>query len=71
MSLTIIGCAIGLLFGAAAAQVLAGLLFGLPPLDWPTFGGSAALFAAIGMAACYGPARRATSVDPLAALRHE
>src|SRR5258706_5207188 len=71
MSLTIIGCAMGLLLGAAAAQVLAGFLFGLPPLDWLTFGGSAALFAAIGMAACYGPARRATNVDPLAALRHE
>jgi len=71
MSLTAIGCAIGLMLGAAIAQVLAGFLFGLPPLDPVTFAGAAALFAAIGLAACYGPARRATRVDPLAALRDE
>jgi predicted permease len=71
MMLTAIGCAIGLSLGAAAAQVLAVFLFGLPPLDPVTFGGATVLFAAIGLAACYGPARRATNVDPLVALRHE
>ncbi len=66
-----IGCAIGLTVGAGAGKILTGFLFGLPPLDPVTFIGAAALFAAIGLAASYGPARRATSVDPLTTLRHE
>ncbi len=66
-----IGCAIGLMLGAGAGTILTGFLFGLPPLDPITFIGAAALFAAIGLAASYGPARRATSVDPLTTLRHE
>ncbi len=66
-----IGCAIGLTLGAGAGKILTGFLFGLPPLDPITFIGAAVLFAAIGLVACYGPARRATSVDPLTTLRHE
>jgi ABC-type antimicrobial peptide transport system permease subunit len=71
MLLTAIGCAVGLTLGAAAGQALTAYLFGVPPLDPMTFGVTLVLFAAIGLAACYGPARRATTVDPLAALRHE
>ena len=69
--LAVIGSAIGLLLAAGASQVLVGFLFGVPPLDPVIFGGAAALFAVVGLAACYVPARRATQVDPLAALRCE
>jgi predicted permease len=71
LSLTVIGCAIGLALGALVGRVLGGFLFGVPALDPVAFGGAAALFAAIGLAACYGPARRATTVDPLVTLRRD
>jgi putative ABC transport system permease protein len=71
MSLTMVGAAIGLILGAGTGRLLTAFLFGLPPLDPVTFIGAATLFVVIGLAACYGPARRATRVDPLIALRHE
>src|SRR5258708_2876326 len=71
MSLAAIGSAIGLTLAAAAGRALSGFLFGLPAIDPAAFAGTAALFAAVGLAACYVPARRATRVDPLAALRCE
>jgi ABC-type antimicrobial peptide transport system permease subunit len=69
--LTVIGCAIGLLLAAGASQALVVFLFGVAPLDAVVFGGAAVFFAIIGLAACYLPARRATIVDPLVALRYE
>jgi putative ABC transport system permease protein len=69
--LAVIGSTIGLLLAAGASRVLVGFLVGVAPLDPMVFGGAAALFAAVGLAACYVPARRATHVDPLAALRCE
>ena len=71
LRLVLVGSAIGLTFAAATSPLLAGLFFGVPPLDPVTFIGTAALFAAIGLAACYLPARRATRVDPMQALRYE
>jgi putative ABC transport system permease protein len=71
MVLVAIGSAIGLLLAAAASRVLTGLLFGVPPLDPVTFGGATLLFFIIGLAACYIPARRATRIDPVIALRAE
>ena len=71
MSLVAIGAGIGLLLAAVAGRVLARLLFGLPPLDPLTFGGATLLFAAIGLAACYVPIRRATRISPVEALRYE
>jgi len=69
--LTLIGSAIGVAVAAALSQVLAGFLFGIPSLDPVTFVATAVLFAAIGLAACYAPVRRATHIDPTKALRYE
>jgi predicted permease len=71
MVLTAIGVAIGLAAGAAGAQVLRSLLFGISALDPIAFGGAALLFGAVSLAASYLPARRATRVDPMIALRAE
>jgi predicted permease len=71
MALVAVGCAIGLLLAAAVCSLLASLLFGLSPFDPVTFVGAAALFGFTGLVACYAPARRATKVDPLVALRCE
>ena len=72
-SLTLI--AIGVIAGragaAAGTRYLEGLLFGLTPLDPPTFAYVAAAFALVALLASYIPARRATLVDPLVALRCE
>lgn len=71
MSLVLIGSAIGLALAAASSRVLVGLLFGVPPLDPLTFGLAAVLLSAVGVAACYIPARRATRISAVDALRHE
>jgi predicted permease len=71
LALTLIGSAIGLVIAAAMSRVLAGFLFGIPPIDPITFAGTTVLFAAIGLAACYVPVRRATHIDPTHALRYE
>jgi ABC-type antimicrobial peptide transport system permease subunit len=71
MALVAIGSGVGLLLAAVASRSLTRLLFGVPPLDPVSFGGAALLFAAIGLAACYVPARRATGVDAMDALRCE
>jgi predicted permease len=71
LALTLIGSAIGLVIAAAMSRVLAGFLFGIPPIDPISFAGTTVLFAAIGLAACYVPVRRATHIDPTHALRHE
>ncbi len=71
MSLVIAGSAIGLLLAAASTRVLEGLLFGLPPLDPLSFIGAAVLLSLVGLAACYLPARRATRINSVDALRCE
>lgn len=65
------GTAIGLVLSAAAAQVLGALLFGLSSLDPVTFVGVTTLVLLIAALATLAPARRATNVDPLEALRYE
>jgi putative ABC transport system permease protein len=67
--------AISLVIGLAAAYVLArsvsGLLYGVDPRDPLTFGGTALFLLAVALAGCLIPARRATSVNPLSALKAE
>lgn len=69
--LTIIGIALGLLAAAAGARYLQSLLFGLTPLDATTFISVALGFTAIAAIAAFLPARRATKVDPVVALREQ
>jgi putative ABC transport system permease protein len=69
--LTGIGVAIGLAAGAIVAQLVRSLLFGISTLDPATFAGGGALFLVVAVAASLGPARRATRVDPMTALRAE
>jgi predicted permease len=71
MTLVAIGSVIGLLLGAGAGQILSGARFATPPPDALTFAGAATLFALVGLAACYVPARRATRIAATEALRYE
>ncbi|MBI4503049.1 MAG: ABC transporter permease [Gemmatimonadetes bacterium] len=69
--LAVLGAAIGLAAAAALSRVLAGLLYQVSPLDPTTFAGVAALLIGAALAAALVPAQRATSVDPVEALRQE
>ena len=69
--LTIAGIALGLIGAAVSVRYLSGMLFGVEPLDPTTFMVVVATFAIVTMLAAYVPARRATTVDPVVALRSE
>jgi predicted permease len=66
-----IGLGIGLLLALAGTRAIANLFVGVKPNDPLTFGVVAILLAVIALLACWIPARRATRLDPLAALRYE
>jgi putative ABC transport system permease protein len=71
MTLAIIGVGAGLALSFAATRVLRRFLFGIGATDPPTFIGVALSLTLIALLACWLPARRATKVDPLVALRHD
>ena len=71
MALTTLGVVIGLGGAVVASQTLTSLLFGVSRLDPITYFGVVALLLGVSVIACWVPARRATKVDPLVALRYE
>ncbi|HET7694469.1 MAG TPA: ABC transporter permease [Vicinamibacterales bacterium] len=66
---TVAGIALGIGGAALLTRYLQSLLFGVTPRDATVFAASAGVLAAVALLACYVPARRATRVDPIAALR--
>jgi putative ABC transport system permease protein len=71
MMLTLAGIIIGVLASWGLTRVMANLLFGVTATDLPTFVGVSAVLAAVALVANYIPARRATRVNPIIALRYE
>ena len=71
MLLTAAGSVVGLGLAAAVAQLLTGLLYGVSPVDPVSFAGAAILLCAVALVASVVPARRATAVNPVEALRAE
>jgi len=66
-----VGLVVGLIGAVAVSRVLEGMLFGLKPVDAGTYVGVSAVVLAVTVLAAFGPAWRATRVDPLVALRQE
>ena len=71
LRLAVLGIGIGLVAALLASRLIQQLLFGVPPYDPVTYAGISLLIAVVAALACWIPARRATKVDPLIALRAE
>ena len=69
MLLALIGAAVGVLAALPVARLASGLLYGVSATDPLTYGGITLLLMGVALLACYLPARRATRIDPLVALR--
>jgi putative ABC transport system permease protein len=70
-AMTALGIGAGLAGAAGLTRYLEGLLFGVTALNAPTYVAVVALFGSVALLAAYLPARRATSIDPLVALRND
>ena len=71
MKLAAVGLAIGVVFALMLTRLMSGLLFGVSPSDPITYAIIPALLGGVALGACLVPARRATSVDPIVALRRD
>jgi predicted permease len=71
MALAALGLAAGVLASLALTRLMAGLLYGVTPTDPATYASITLLLGAVALAACVVPARRASRVDPMSALRYE
>jgi predicted permease len=71
LRLALLGLTAGLLVSFAFTRLLRGMLFGVGAVDWITFASVAGVLFLVTLAACFVPARRASSVDPMQALRTE
>ena len=71
MTLALLGVGLGCAAAAGVTRYLAGWIYGVTPLDVTTFVGCAALMLLIAASAVYLPVRRATTMDPVVALRTE
>lgn len=71
LNLIVTGIVLGVLASLTLTRFMASQLTGIKPTDPWTFGTVALIILAVGVAACFFPARRATQVDPLVALRYE
>jgi ABC-type antimicrobial peptide transport system permease subunit len=65
------GLALGMLLALAATRFVAGFLYGLPPNDPVTLIAAALMLSGVALAAGYMPARRASRLEPMSALRDE
>ena len=71
LAMAVLGCTVGLALALAVTRLLTAFLYGVSPFDPLTFIGVPALLGLVALSACWLPARRATRVDPIVALRAE